>query len=163
MKMIRNRKADIAGAPYAGSGKLTDYKKDGSWMMNQIEKGYDKCDRGIKIDDTDPSHKRFAAVSMRIASESFEIKKSYSVNGNEAELKWMVEGDFNDCEVDFINSVADLAVTKMNSDMQGIISGDSDWQITDDGEMVSFGRPAGVYAKVKFLMVIHRSSRIRSP
>ena len=36
MKKEDCRKADVTGAPYAGSGKLTDYKKDGSWMMNQM-------------------------------------------------------------------------------------------------------------------------------
>lgn len=48
-----NKKLKIAqsgDAAFSGSGKLSDYKEDGSWMMNQIEKGYDKVERGVTID-----------------------------------------------------------------------------------------------------------------
>ena len=48
-----NKKIRIAqsgDAAFSGSGKLSDYKVDGSWMMNQIEKGYDKVERGVAID-----------------------------------------------------------------------------------------------------------------
>lgn len=48
-----NKKIRIAqsgDAAFSGSGKLSDYKEDGSWMMNQIEKGYDKVERGVTID-----------------------------------------------------------------------------------------------------------------
>jgi hypothetical protein len=44
------RIAQSGDAAFSGSGKLSDFKKDGSWMMNQIEKGYDKVERGVTID-----------------------------------------------------------------------------------------------------------------
>ena len=37
-------------AAYSGSGKLSDFRQDGSWMMNQMEKGYDKVERGVTVD-----------------------------------------------------------------------------------------------------------------
>jgi len=38
----KRRIAQSGDAAFSGSGKLSDFKKDGSWMMNQIEKGFDK-------------------------------------------------------------------------------------------------------------------------
>lgn len=97
MDKENEKKANSPCAPYAGSGKLTDYKEEGSWMMNQMSKGYDKCDRGIRIDDSDPSHKRFAKVN-RIAAELavsmfavdpdstvYGVSKNYSVIGADTE------------------------------------------------------------------------------
>ena len=129
MKKEDCKKADVTGAPYAGSGKLTDYKKDGSWMMNQMEKGYDKCDRGIKVDYTDPEHKRFAAVAARIASESIKITKTYGYvsnsNGVEIYLKWMAQGDIKVVSLDEKSGV--------------------DRTFQDYEAKLSFARPTGIY------------------
>lgn len=43
-------KAQSGDAAFSGSGKLSDFKVDGSWIMNQLEKGYDKVERGVTID-----------------------------------------------------------------------------------------------------------------
>jgi hypothetical protein len=56
------KKADMGGcASYAGSGKLSDFKKDGSWIMNQIDKGYDKVERGVTVDKSG-DYIKFASV-----------------------------------------------------------------------------------------------------
>ena len=63
------KRADVGCAPYAGSGKLTDYREDGSWVMNQIDKGYENCDRGIRVNKPeDGGNIRFSSVQSRIAS-----------------------------------------------------------------------------------------------
>lgn len=48
-----NKKIRIAqsgDSSFAGSGKLSDFKEDGSWIMNQIEKGYNNVQRGVTVD-----------------------------------------------------------------------------------------------------------------
>ena len=149
MRMIdRRRTADIACAPYAGSGKLTDYRKDGSWMMNQIEKGYDKCDRGIKVDETDPQHKRFAAMAARLASEQISVSKSASDAGDGAvELKWMVGGDLDGCSLDELCIVGELVKTRSCSDLEAICISIEKCEIFDWPVSVSFSSPIGVYVK----------------
>jgi hypothetical protein len=37
---MKHKIAETGCAPFAGSGKLSDFREDGSWMMNQISKGY---------------------------------------------------------------------------------------------------------------------------
>lgn len=105
--MEKEKKADIGSAPYAGSGKLTDYNEDGSWMMNQMEKGYDKCDRGIKVNRGEDGTIRFASKQNRIASsiiasaEEFKIEKTYkqlsssSRNNYRFGLRWALYGELD--------------------------------------------------------------------
>lgn len=148
----KRRTADIACAPYAGSGKLTDYRKDGSWMMNQIEKGYDKCDRGIKVDETDPQHKRFAAMAARLASEQISVSKSASDAGDGAvELKWTVGGDLDGCSLDELCIVGELVKTRSRSDLEAICmpigKSGGECEIVEGPASVSFSDPVGVYVK----------------
>ena len=115
------KNADVGSAPYAGSGKLTDYKKDGSWMMNQIEKGYDKCDRGIKVDNTDPEHKRFASLATDLAAESIVIGKFYGVDPTNGDfyLEWDLCCDgATECSLGEINSVVEFLESKSDADWQ---------------------------------------------
>lgn len=153
MKKEDCKKADVTGAPYAGSGKLTDYKKDGSWMMNQMEKGYDKCDRGIKVDYTDPEHKRFAAVAARIASESIKITKTYEYipnsNGVEIYLKWMAQSDIKVVSLDEMSAITEMLKVKSNDDMSLFIlwmeKSGVERTIQDYEAKLSFAKPTGIY------------------
>ncbi len=153
MKKEECKKADVTGAPHAGSGKLTDYKKHGSWMMNQMEKGYDKCDRGIKVDYTDPEHKRFAAVAARIASESIKITKTYEYvsnsNGVEIYLKWMAQGDMKVVTLDEMNAIAEMLKIKSSDDMSLFVlwteKSGVERTFQDYEAKLSFARPTGIY------------------
>ena len=149
MKKENNKTADIACAPYAGSGKLSDYKKDGSWMMNQMEKGYDKCDRGIKIDKTDPEHMRFASIAAKIASESMKILKSYTI-GKEGDsavvnLKWMLQGDFDGATIDEMQATGEMLRTKADDNIRSILGIFKEFDCRGIETRVSFGKPNGIY------------------
>lgn len=115
------RKADIGNAPYAGSGKLTDYRKDGSWMMNQIERGYDKCDRGIKVDETDPMHKRFARIAASLTGEKYTVKREYSVSGSEIALRWSVSGSMDAVNINELALAGEFITVTSENDLQCIM------------------------------------------
>lgn len=116
------KKADSSGtAPYAGSGKLTDYKKDGSWMMNQMEKGYDKVQRGITVNKSDDGIK-FAKIASRIikAYVDFKIDKVYKrlENGLIA-LKWSLAGSLcYEISLSQINILNELLMSEVDSDLR---------------------------------------------
>ena len=123
------KKADVGCAPYAGSGKLTDYKEDGSWMMNQMEKGYDKCDRGIKVNKPeDGGPIRFASKQSRIAStitasaEELKIEKTYkqlsssSRNNYRFALRWSLFGNLDGSTLEDLNIVRELLANRVGND-----------------------------------------------
>ena len=77
---MKKRIAGGYAAPYAGSGKLSDYRKDGSWMMNQMQKGYDKVERGITVKDSGDGNVRFAKRPVNAAlsadgTESWKVSR----------------------------------------------------------------------------------------
>jgi len=124
-----DKKADIGCAPYAGSGKLTDYKEDGSWMMNQIEKGYDKCDRGIQVNKpADGGPIRFASKQGKIASvitaaaEELRIEKTYkqlsssSRNNYRFALRWSLFGELDGSTLEDLNIVRELLGNRVGTD-----------------------------------------------
>ena len=123
------KKADVGCAPYAGSGKLTDYREDGSWMMNQIDKGYDKCDRGIKVNKPDNGGNiRFSSAQSRIASiitasaEEFKIEKTYrqlsssSRNNYRFALRWSLFGNLDGSTLEDLNIVKELLGNRVACD-----------------------------------------------
>ena len=124
----KEKNADMCCAPYAGSGKLTDYKEEGSWMMNQMEKGYDKCDRGIKINKGDDGTIRFARKQNRIAStitassDEFRIEKTYkqlsssSRNNYRFALRWALFGSLDGSTLEDINIVSELLRSRVAND-----------------------------------------------
>ena len=69
---MMKRKASSTAPAYPGSGKLSDYRMDGSWMMNQMEKGYENCPRGVSVDKSDEGNKKFAKRIGSIAARILE-------------------------------------------------------------------------------------------
>jgi hypothetical protein len=121
------KKADVGCAPYAGSGKLTDYKEDGSWMMKQMEKGYDKCDRGIKTIKDENGTIRFAKVDriaslITASSDEFRIEKTYKQlssstrNNYRFALRWAVFGNLDGSTLDDLGIVRELLASRVASD-----------------------------------------------
>ena len=123
------KKADYSSAPYAGSGKLTDYTEEGSWMMNQMDKGYDKCDRGIKVNKDDNGTIHFAS-EQRIASvitastDEIKITKTYkqlsssSRNNYRFALRWMLCGSLDGSTIKDLCIVRELLGSRVNSDKE---------------------------------------------
>ena len=72
--MMKKRIAGGYAAPYAGSGKLSDYRKDGSWMMNQMEKGYENCERGVTVKKDENGQAKFA--SKRVNALAMSLAES---------------------------------------------------------------------------------------
>ena len=69
---MKIRKANSVAPAYPGSGKLSDYREDGSWMMNQMEKGYENCPRGVTVERDEDGRVKFAgkrvnALAMSLA------------------------------------------------------------------------------------------------
>lgn len=121
------KKADVGCAPYAGSGKLSDYRDDGSWMMNQMEKGYENCDRGIKVNKSDDGTIRFAKqtriASMILAStDEFKIEKTYkqlsssSRNNYRFAMRWCIYGNLDGATLNDINIVSELLRSRVSHD-----------------------------------------------
>lgn len=121
------KKADVGCAPYAGSGKLSDYREDGSWMMNQMEKGYENCDRGIKVNKSDDGTIRFAKqtriASMILAStDEFKIEKTYkqlsssSRNNYRFAMRWCIYGNLDGATLNDINIVSELLRSRVGHD-----------------------------------------------
>ena len=86
----KRRIAQSGDAAFSGSGKLSDFKKDGSWMMNQIEKGFDKVQRGVTIDKSTGNivfsnvHKRQnksgnGSIFSNVHQSNGDVKKSVLV------------------------------------------------------------------------------------
>ena len=122
------KQADVGSAPYAGSGKLSDYKEDGSWMMNQMEKGYAKCERGISVNKSDDGTIRFASKQSKIASvitassEEFKIEKTYkqlsssSRNNYRFGLRWALYGELDGSTLNDLGIVQELLGSRVASD-----------------------------------------------
>ena len=121
------KKADVGCAPYAGSGKLTDYKEDGSWMMKQMEKGYDKCDRGIKTIKDENGTMRCAKVDriatlITASSGEFRLEKTYKQlssstrNNYRFALRWAVFGNLDGSTLDDLGIVRELLASRVASD-----------------------------------------------
>ena len=72
MKIKKSNFGNNSG--FIGNGKLTDYKKDGSWIMNQIEKGWKNVDRGITVNRKD-DYVRFTRIASKLVK--FDIDKKY--------------------------------------------------------------------------------------
>lgn len=51
---------------YPGSGTLSNYNEDGSWLVNQLENGYQKCPKGITVRDEN-GNIRFSSRETSIA------------------------------------------------------------------------------------------------
>ena len=128
------KRADVGCAPYAGSGKLTDYREDGSWVMNQIDKGYENCDRGIRVNKPeDGGNIRFSSVQSRIASlitasaEEFRIEKAYrqlsssSRNNYRFALRWSLFGDLDGSTLEDLLIVKELLGTGSPATSQSFI------------------------------------------
>ena len=138
--IMKQRKADNS-IPYAGSGKLSDYNTDGSWMMNQMEKGFDNIDRGVKIIKDDKGNIQFASVhpeqftnlyldkkvnkiasKIVYASEEIQIDKYYkqldkdSTEKGYYALKWCLNGDLNGSTIEELGLVKELLFNKVNKD-----------------------------------------------
>ena len=58
---MKKKLANSAAPAYPGSGKLSDYREDGSWMINQMEKGYENCPRGVTVKRDEGGRVKFAA------------------------------------------------------------------------------------------------------
>lgn len=54
---------------YPGSGELSDYKQEGSWVVNQLEKGYKNTKRGIKVRRNNNGNIRFSSREMVLARQ----------------------------------------------------------------------------------------------
>lgn len=130
----KQRQADHS-IPFAGSGKLSDYKEDGSWMINQIEKGFDKIDRGVKIIKDEHGNIQFASVhpekkiakiAAKIvnASEEIEIDKYYKQLNDFTDdrscfaLKWCLKGDLNGSTINELGVVKELLMNKVDKDLR---------------------------------------------
>ena len=129
MDNLENKKkdADVGCAPYAGSGKLTDYREDGSWMMKQMEKGYDKCDRGIKTTKSEDGTIHFAkqdriASLITASSDEFRITKTYkqlsssSRNNYRFALSWSLYGNLDGSTLDDLAIVRELLSSRVATD-----------------------------------------------
>ena len=131
--MNKLKKADHS-VPFAGSGKLSDFKQDGSWMMNQIEKGYDNIDRGVKIIKDENNNIQFASIhhekkiakiaSKLVASEEeieIEFNKQYVLLKDSClALKWNLTGDVNGVTIQDLNLIKELLFNKIEKDMNKI-------------------------------------------
>lgn len=138
----KERKADNS-IPFAGSGKLSDYKEDGSWMMNQMEKGFDNIDRGVKVIKDDNGNIQFASIhpekfeshylenrvskiasKIVMASEQIEIDRYYKQLEKDSQekgcfaLKWCLNGDLNGSTLNELGLVKELLINKVNKDLQ---------------------------------------------
>ncbi len=123
----KKKEADVGCAPYAGSGKLTDYREDGSWMMNQMKKGYDKCDRGIKMTKSEDGTIRFAKVDriasmITASSDEFRIDKTYkqlsssSRNNYRFALRWALFGNLDGSTLEDLCIVRELLASRVATD-----------------------------------------------
>jgi len=123
----KEKKADFGCAPYAGSGKLTDYNKDGSWMMNQITDGYQNCPRGITVKKDEKGTIRFAkaeriASMITASSDEFRIEKTYKQlssstrNNYRFALRWAVYGNLDGSTLEDLCIVRELLASRVASD-----------------------------------------------
>ena len=122
--------ASSSAAPFVGNGKLTDYKKDGSWIMNQMEKGYDKVDRGIAVSD-ESGNIRFARRCSKIAAkitanccDSINVVKCFKqlpLKDNYEylfALKWTLRCGIESATVYELNSLNDLLNAFVGEDQE---------------------------------------------
>lgn len=128
---MKDKKAQSCGcAPYVGSGTLSDYKKDGSWMMNQMEKGYDKVQRGVTVDKSG-DYIKFAKKQNKIASKlitssaDYNISKYYKLlqsddKGSLFVLRFCLTGTINGITLRQINLINELIMTKYFDDVQSL-------------------------------------------
>jgi len=71
---MKIRKANSVAPAYPGSGRLSDYREDGSWMMNQMEKGYENCERGVTVKKDENGQAKFA--SKRVNALAMSLAES---------------------------------------------------------------------------------------
>lgn len=121
MKML---KANGCCAPQCGNGKLTDYTKDGSWIMNQIKDG--KPEPGITVDKSG-DHIRFAKIAANVVTASCEemsicraFKQLSSATRNDYRfaLKWIFNGNLNGCTMEELNLIKELLWAKVSIDVE---------------------------------------------
>jgi len=121
MKML---KANSCCAPQCGNGKLTDYTKEGSWIMNQLKSG--KPEPGIKVDKSG-DHIRFAKIAANVVTASCEemaicraFKQLSSATRNDFRfaLKWIFNGNLNGCTVEELNLIKELLWAKVSIDVE---------------------------------------------
>lgn len=121
MKML---KANSCCAPQCGNGKLTDYTKDGSWIMNQLKSG--KPEPGITVDKSG-DHIRFAKIAANVVTASCEqmaicraFKQLSSATRNDFRfaLKWIFNSDLNGCTIEELNLIKELLFAKVSIDVE---------------------------------------------
>ena len=136
MEKSKKKVADASFAPYSGSGKLTDYGdyKNKSWVMDQIDKGYDKCDRGISVKTDDNGFKRFAKVkkiAFRILTETsfgIQIARAFCILPNDEQnensmkiaMRWFAYGDLNRSTINELSIIKEFMVEKVHHDINEI-------------------------------------------
>jgi hypothetical protein len=58
---MKNKTA-AAKSSQSGSGKMSDFTKNGSWLINQIDKGFNKVGRGIDVIKDQNCNKKFDSL-----------------------------------------------------------------------------------------------------
>lgn len=132
MKSMENLKgkkitAAASAVPFIGNGKLTDYKKEGSWIMNQMEKG--EVDNGIKVSDESGSirfaEKRCSRIAAKLVASSCENicicrffkalpqKDNYNYQYG---LKWVLRCGIESATITELNSMSELLNTFVEED-----------------------------------------------
>lgn len=77
---------------YSGSGKLSDFKENGSWMINQLEKGFQNIERGIEVVQNKDGDKNFQSLHSHELDDSYEAyensqEKTFQKNLNKIAMK----------------------------------------------------------------------------
>lgn len=123
MKIKKSNFGNNSG--FIGNGKLTDYKKDGSWIMKQIEKGWKNVDRSITVNKKD-DYVRFTRIASKIVK--FDIDKKYkklestSNTNYRFALKWSLSGDLNGSTMKDLNLMQEFLFNEVERDYQKMIS-----------------------------------------
>lgn len=124
--MKKEKKADSCCSPFSGSGKLSDFKKDGSWMINQIEKGYENVQRGVTVDKSGDNIK-FANNQLKIANKifkasiDFKINKYYkNIDNNQFALKWFISGNLQGVNLKELCLINELLKVQIENDLSKI-------------------------------------------
>lgn len=122
---MKIKKSNFGGeSGFIGNGELTDYRKDGSWIMNQIDKGWQNVRRGITVNNDKDDHIRFSRIASKVmqASKEFKIVKNYkkleplSRADYRFALRWSVSGDLNGSTLKDLNVIQELLINELERD-----------------------------------------------
>ena len=119
-----------------GNGRFMDYRKEGSWILNQMRDGKGwKHDQepqpAIRIDRSADGNARFArvrsaAVSVTASAIPMCITRKYrrleadGARGARYAIKWSLHGAWDGITVDSLRSMAELVCGKMYCDLDRI-------------------------------------------